>query len=192
DLDDKMNEEDDDDDSNNDGDNAEEDDNDIETGNETLYQGGTLTLDGAYKAIKNFIIKSNLAVTHVLCLISLLLYLLPSGHNLTRLGIVHSLKKREFFLYETKCVRCYQQVDPSVGNCTIGCLLYGKPRTTDGITELCYGNLVERIKCITRRNLSLILNYPKHAHVLLPNDVINGSVYKQLHTNIKCNQLTLM
>ncbi|CAF1641303.1 unnamed protein product, partial [Didymodactylos carnosus] len=39
DLDDKMNEEDDDDDSNNDGDNAEEDDNDIETGNETLYQG---------------------------------------------------------------------------------------------------------------------------------------------------------
>ncbi|CAF1424010.1 unnamed protein product, partial [Didymodactylos carnosus] len=118
--------------------------------------------------------------------------ILPSGHNLIQLGIVHSLKKRELFLYETKCVRCYQKTDPSVGNCTIECLLYGKPRTTDGITELYYENLVERIKRITKHNLSLILDYPKHAHVLLPNDVINGSVYKQLYANIKCNKLTLM
>ncbi|CAF1497992.1 unnamed protein product [Didymodactylos carnosus] len=143
----------------------------LENENDVLYECGTLTLCEGYKAIRTFVIKCNLAFTQVLLLISLLFYLLPNGHKLRRLCIVNSLRKREDFIYETVCVFCHESIDPLIGDCQLNCPL-------NAFIVYC--------------NKKSGVNYPKRAHVLLPNDMINGLVYKQLHINVKHNPLTLM
>ncbi|CAF1421564.1 unnamed protein product [Rotaria sp. Silwood1] len=148
-------------------DTEDEDDN---NNNIPLYPNSFKTLRQAYTAIKAFIIKCNLTFTHILYLISLLLFLLPSGHRLTRSGIVNAAD----------------------GKCLSTCILYGSKRTADSLTELCIANVFDRTKCVVKRNLSLILEYQKRANHILPNDIVNSSVYNKLHQDSKYHRLTLM
>lgn len=82
-------------------------DDDIDT---LLYPNGSTPLYKAYAVIKNFIIGCNLNHTHILQLIELLFFLLPSGHRLTKSGILHAQKRHENFTYTTLCINCNQQV----------------------------------------------------------------------------------
>ncbi|CAF4764192.1 unnamed protein product, partial [Rotaria sp. Silwood2] len=157
-----------------------------------LYPNSCITLRQAYTAIKAFIIKCNLAFTQTLYLISLLLFLLPYGHRLTRSGIVRSYKKREQFSYITYCIKCNEEVNAVDGKCSPTCLLYGSQRTADSLTELCICNAFDRIKCVVKRNLSLILEYQKRADHILPNDIVNSALYNNLHQDSKFHRLTLM
>lgn len=72
------------------------------------------------------------------------------------------------------------------------CSLYGHQRTADSSTELAMADVFQRIESVVRRNLHLIIEYQQRAHLLLPNDIVNGEVYKQIHSNSKFNRLTLM
>lgn len=76
-----------------------------------LYPNGSITLHQTYTAIKAFIIKCNLTYTHILHLISLLFFLLPSGHQLTKLGVLRWYNKREEFIYTTLCIKCNHRVN---------------------------------------------------------------------------------
>ncbi|CAF3692550.1 unnamed protein product [Rotaria sp. Silwood1] len=145
-------------------------DDDDNNNNIPLYPNSFITLRQVYTAIKAFIIKCNLTFTHILYLISLLLFLLPSGHRLTRSGIVNAAD----------------------GKCLSTCILYESERTADSLTELCIANVFDRTKCVVKRNLSLILEYQKRANHILPNDIVNSSVYNKLHQDSKYHRLTLM
>lgn len=86
-------------------------DNDYDDVNIRFYPNGSITLHQVYTAIKAFIIKCNLSRTHILQLISLLLFLLPLGHRLTKLGVLRWYNKREEFTYSTLCIKCNYQVN---------------------------------------------------------------------------------
>ncbi|CAF4100782.1 unnamed protein product, partial [Rotaria sp. Silwood2] len=77
--------------------------------NTLLYPNGSISLHQAYAAIKNFIVKCNLTYTHILYLITLILFLLPFGHRLTKLGILNWYNKCEQFTYKTLCIKCCHQ-----------------------------------------------------------------------------------
>ncbi|CAF3434153.1 unnamed protein product [Rotaria socialis] len=164
-------------------------DDDIDT---LLYSNGSIPLYKVYAAIKNFIIKCNLNHTHILQLIELLLFLLPSGHRLTKSGILHAQKRHENFTYTTLCINCNQQVKPAEGKCLSTCRYYGKERTSDCLTEIGEANVLKRIKNVVKRNLTLILEYQQRAELLLPNDIVNSAAYQHIHSNSKFNRLTLM
>ncbi|CAF5034595.1 unnamed protein product, partial [Rotaria sp. Silwood1] len=82
-------------------------------------------------------------------------------------------------------------VNPNEGKCSSKCVFNGHQRTADSLTELCQANIFQRIKCVVERNLHLIIEYQQRAHRLVPNDIVNDAVYKQIHTNSKFNRLTL-
>ncbi|CAF4654895.1 unnamed protein product, partial [Rotaria sp. Silwood2] len=82
-------------------------------------------------------------------------------------------------------------VNSNEGKCSSKCVLNGHQRTADSLTELGQANIFQRIKCVVKRNLHLIIEYQQSAHRLVPNDIINGTFYKQIHTNSKFNRLTL-
>jgi hypothetical protein len=86
-------------------------DNDYDDANIRFHPNGSITLHQAYTAIKTFIIKCNLTYTHILHLISLLYFLLPFGHQLTKLGVLRWYNKREEFTYTTLCIKCNHQVN---------------------------------------------------------------------------------
>ncbi|CAF1503069.1 unnamed protein product, partial [Didymodactylos carnosus] len=89
-----------------------------------VYNGGSIKLCNAYDAIRNFVVKCNLAFIHVIHLITLILFLLPNGLNITRRGIIKSLKPYETFLYETLCILCNKVVvQKDKGVCSSTCLL---------------------------------------------------------------------
>ncbi|CAF1256824.1 unnamed protein product [Didymodactylos carnosus] len=67
----------------------------------------------------------------------------------------------------------YNAVPISPVKCKVGCELYGMSHSTDGSTELCYVNVHERLYKIAKRNVPLILEYPKLPHILLSNDILN-------------------
>lgn len=68
----------------------------------------------------------------------------------------------------------------------------GHERKADSLTELAEADIFQRIKSVVRRNLHLIIEYQQRAHLILPNDIVNGKVYKQIHENSKFYRLTLM
>ncbi|CAF3566635.1 unnamed protein product [Rotaria socialis] len=156
-----------------------------------LYQDGSISLYQAYKAIKKFIIKCNLSYTNILNLILLILFLLPVGHGLSKLGILRCYKKKENFFYNTLCINCNHEVQPTDGKCSSTCNFYGKQRTNDSVTELAEANIVDRIKNVVKRNLPLITEYQQRAHLLLPNDILNSVAYQQIHKDSIFNRLTL-
>ncbi|CAF2260662.1 unnamed protein product [Rotaria magnacalcarata] len=146
-----------------------------------LYQDGSISLYQAYKAIKKFIIKCNLSYTNILNLILFILFLLPVGHGLSKFGILRCYKKKEIFFYNTLCINCNHEIQPTDGKCSSTCNFYGKQRTNDSVTELAEANIVDRIKNVVKRNLPLIIEYQQRAHLLLPNDILVTTKRKKFY-----------
>ncbi|CAF1949962.1 unnamed protein product [Rotaria magnacalcarata] len=68
------------------------------------------------------------------------------------------------------------------------CIHNGKSRSYGTIAELAIMNVEYEIKRVAERYMDLINDYPKKAEQLVPCDIINGKIYRQMPSNKnQCN-----
>ncbi|CAF4110272.1 unnamed protein product [Rotaria magnacalcarata] len=88
-----------------------------------------------------------------------------------------------------RCVICGEFLAQSNDeNCSMTCIHNGKSRSYGTIAELAIMNVEYEIKRVAERYMDLINDYPKKAEQLVPCDIINGKIYRQMRSNKnQCN-----
>ncbi|CAF1593011.1 unnamed protein product, partial [Didymodactylos carnosus] len=148
-----------------------------------LYFNSNITVEQAYIYICDYISEFKLTLVQQKRLILLLILLLPNDSLLNQKHLSKWMSVKNSFTYSVLCAHCTNILDTKTGICSILCPMNGKLRTDDGIIETCLADIKGSMSRVAERNIDLIMEYPKQAKFLVPNDIINGTIYQRDATN---------
>ncbi|CAF3710089.1 unnamed protein product [Rotaria socialis] len=90
------------------------------------------------------------------------------------------------------CRGClYPLASPQQSTCTVECSMNNRRRSFRNVSELVLCDVKKEISSTAKRYVNLIQEYQNQPRMVLPGDVLNGQIYRNLPSN-KSNKLTLM
>ncbi|CAM4823140.1 unnamed protein product [Rotaria magnacalcarata] len=159
-----------------------------------LYKSCKLTIYEACIEIVKLARELNLNKKQIQSLLNGLRNLLPTENKLPRtvpclLKIVNIDCSKKVTYYCRECFHPLLSVQQSV--CTYGCSLNNQHRSFKNLSELVICDVKQEIAKVANRYSNIIREYQNETNIILPGDVLNAQIYKNLPSS-KLNKLTLM